>query len=209
MLEPDQEIPMPTEPAHWERFREHSLELARAFAPRMPRDSMFSHVTAAKIHGLHLPIRLVRDHRVHLVTASRQRRPRIRGTVAHYRPASRLQAITVAGLVATPPVQTWLHCAASLSLDEVIIIGDQLVRRQSPFATMQELEGAVIENAGRHGAKRLRAALEFIRPGTDSPRETMARLAIVRAGLPEPEINGVVRDTAGRYLRRCDLLYPQ
>ena len=40
-------------------------------------------------------------------------------------------------------------------------------------------------------------ALGLIRPGAESRPETLVRLAIIEAGLPEPEVNVDIRDGAG------------
>ena len=37
--------------------------------------------------------------------------------------------------------------------------------------------------------------------------ETRARLMFVRAGFPEPEVNGVVRDEAGEFVAEADLIW--
>lgn len=50
-------------------------------------------------------------------------------------------------------------------------------------------------------------ALESVRPRTDSARETQTRLLIVRAGLPEPEVNGEIFDQYGRKLATGDLVF--
>ena len=46
--------------------------------------------------------------------------------------------------------------------------------------------------AGNRGVRKARVALELIRVGADSPPETRLRLALVRAGLPEPDLNHVL-----------------
>lgn len=42
-----------------------------------------------------------------------------------------------------------------------------------------------------------------------SPRETLLRLLIRDAGLPEPEINFWIYDDDGRFLTESDLVYPE
>jgi hypothetical protein len=49
-------------------------------------------------------------------------------------------------------------------------------------------------SAGRRGRSALRLAIGCIRAGVESPRETLVRLMIVAAGLPEPVVNATVRD---------------
>ena len=47
------------------------------------------------------------------------------------------------------------------------------------------------------GVKIARLALDLIRVGSDSAPETMMRLALVQAGLPEPALNVVLRNGLG------------
>jgi hypothetical protein len=48
----------------------------------------------------------------------------------------------------------------------------------------------------------------LLRPGAESRPETLLRLLLGRAGLPEPEVNVDIRDDSGRFLGRADLVYP-
>lgn len=52
----------------------------------------------------------------------------------------------------------------------------------------EHMRTAVEQLAGRRGTPALRRALERVRARTDSPKETEIRLAIIDAGLPEPEV---------------------
>ncbi|QNE48122.1 hypothetical protein F1C58_15265 [Glaciihabitans sp. INWT7] len=113
------------------------------------------------------------------------------------------------GLRVSDPVETWCQLAAQLSLDELIIMGDGLVRRQSPFATLANLNAAVEGWGARRGAPNLRRALSEIRCRTDSARETALRLLIVRAGLPEPGVNVVIRNSFGVVIGLGDLVDPE
>ena len=42
----------------------------------------------------------------------------------------------------------------------------------------------------------------------ESPMETRLRWLLLQAGLPRPEVQTELRDTAGRFLGRADLYYP-
>lgn len=86
-------------------------------------------------------------------------------------------------------------------------MGDGLVRRKRPLVTLDELREAVDGIATHRGAKRLREALRWIRPRTDSARETVLRLLIIRAGFPEPEINGPIFNSFGALIAHGDLVY--
>lgn len=96
-----------------------------------------------------------------------------------------------------------------MSITEVVVIGDALVRRQAPLCSLDDLRARVQGHAGRRGFRTLSAALDLVRPRTDSPRETITRLLIVGAGLPEPVVNVDVRDDFDNFLGIGDLAYPQ
>ena len=68
---------------------------------------------------------------------------------------------------------------------------------ERPPATLDELRDAVARHAGRRGHRALVAALELVRPGTDSPAETELRLDLVEFGLPEPVVNLPIFDESG------------
>ncbi|HZA30317.1 MAG TPA: DUF559 domain-containing protein, partial [Propionibacteriaceae bacterium] len=94
--------------------------------------------------------------------------------------------------------------SVGVSLIDLVIAGDSLVK-----ATVLD-PGELVEAAkvwlGRN-AKRARQAAALVRAGVDSPMETRLRLLIVFAGLPEPEVNVVLRDSAGNWQWRLDLCY--
>ncbi|WP_345762289.1 hypothetical protein [Diaminobutyricibacter sp. McL0608] len=50
-------------------------------------------------------------------------------------------------------------------------------------------------------------ALDLIRPGSESRPESLLRLLLGSAKFPEPELNAVIRDEAGRSIGRFDLVY--
>ncbi|MGO4690258.1 endonuclease domain-containing protein [Glaciibacter sp. 2TAF33] len=174
----------------------------------MPSDQFFSHVTAALLHGLPLPRRFLERRSLDVATAVRGRRRSGVGVHGHLVPHVGMVEANTDGLGVASVVDVWCQLATSLSLDELIVVGDSLVRRQRPLATLVQLEQAVASHSGRPGVRRLREALALVRVRTDSPRETRLRLIIVRAGLPEPEVNAEIVDRYGVFLAWGDLVYP-
>ena len=132
----------------------------------------------------------------------------MRGVVGHLDRDATVRVTSVSGLRVASPPDTWCSLASVLSLDELVILGDAVVRRKHPLATIAELGRAVAGHAGRRGCQRLRKAFVEVRPGTDSPRETRTRLVLVRAGLPEPRINWPITNRHGAFLALGDLAYP-
>lgn len=198
-----------TEAEQWAAARESARGPARDYAARMPPDQFFTHVTAAIVHGLPLPARLLRSRIVDVGTVVRTQRRAGRGVRGHLVQPEYLSTILVGGLRVSSAVDTWCQLAAILPLDDLVSMGDALVCREQPHAAMDQLAAAVSRCTGRPGARRLREALELVRPRTDSPRETALRLLIVRAGLPEPEVNRAIENMFGAFLAWGDLVYWQ
>ena len=139
--------------------------------------------------------------------ARAMRRP---GVVGHVEATTLAHVhITPSGVPASAPVDAWCESAALLTSDELIVMGDGLVSRRNPVATLARLSAAVDARSGRRGTARLRIALHSIRANSDSARETMLRLAVTREGFPEPEVNAPLRDKAGRVIAHGDLVWPE
>lgn len=174
----------------------------------MPPHAFFSHSTAARIWGFPLPSRL-RGDVLHVSVMKPARAPRLKGIAGHHCMPGTVSVVTHSGLRLSGFVDTWCALSAQLSLDELVIAGDWLVRRKRPLASLEQLRAAAKSFAGRPGARVLATALALVRERTDSPRETRLRLTLVRAGLPEPEVNFKICDAAGRFIAFGDLAYPK
>ena len=127
----------------------------------------------------------------------------------HLVAAAQVRVVAVDGVPVASAVDAWVQLSSQLSLDEIVILGDALVCRQSPPATVEDLIAAVRRHVGRPGARTLREACALVRPRTDSPKETELRLLIVRAGLPEPEVNWRLVNRYGAFMAFGDLVYPR
>ena len=100
------------------------------------------------------------------------------------------------------PEAAFVAAARELDLVDLVAAGDWLVRLE--VTTVERLVRAATSARG-HGCARARRAAALVRERVDSVQETRLRLAIVLAGLPEPEVNPDVR-VGGRLLGRVDLL---
>jgi hypothetical protein len=120
------------------------------------------------------------------------------------------------GVRLTSPARTWLDLASLVSIDELVAAGDSIVVEHSenfplprqPLATIGDLKRIVSQHPGMRGVRKARLALDLIRVGADSAPETMMRLALVRAGLPEPVLNVVLRNGFGHPVVWPDAAYP-
>lgn len=172
---------------------------------------MFSHVTAAELWRLPLPLgwgfRSSEPLHVTRLEGRAIRRPGIVGHVASDVGRERIGPIPV-----VTPLQAWAECAALLRLDDLVAMGDALLAEWSPFPrarllTLDELAADVAARFRFRGVLRLRAALALVRPNVRSPQETDMRLLFDRAGLPEAELNAEVRDDDNRWLGISDFVY--
>lgn len=119
------------------------------------------------------------------------------------------------GVRVTSRVRTWLDLGTLLSVDDLVKIGDHLVRhprpwaegRSTPYATPEQL-AAILRAHPRSSTPQLAQALALIRVGSDSPAETALRLAFGRAHLPVPELN-VRQIDQGTDLGEPDLAWPE
>jgi hypothetical protein len=178
----------------------------RAYAARMPPDHVFSHVTAAALHGLPLPRRFDRSP-LHVSTFLPIQSPRMAGVIGHRLRPGGVDAASLRRLPVVSILDAWCQCATALSVDELVIAGDHIVGGRYPQKTVEQLHRAVASRRGSRGVLALTAAAELIRPGSESPKETEVRLLLVRGGLPEPELNVDVFGRDGRFIGRGDLVY--
>lgn len=112
--------------------------------------------------------------------------------------------------------RTFLDLATVLNPFELVAVGDYLVRRprpnyegrSQPFCTIACLEDARKRYPKIDGATNTRWGLDNIRVGSDSPQETLCRLLLVEAGLPEPKLNIPILLPGGVVIPDRDLVYP-
>ena len=162
--------------------------------------SYVSHYTAAEIWGGCVPEQPLTHVSVRLGNRSERR-----GISAHTA-AQDAHTTTYQGLLIATPEQTFLDLAGYLTLVELVIFGDSLVRKQR--TTPDDLVLAAATFRGR-GARLARRSAALVRRGVDSPMESRLRMLIVLAGFPEPTVNYTVRDGDGNVTMRFDLSYPE
>jgi hypothetical protein len=169
----------------------------------MAPGDLFSHVTAARLYGFPLPRRLEGQTRLDVWSESVQAKDA--GVIGH---RSRwLPSRTIDGLPVVDPVHVLVQLASLLGRDDLTAVGDYLVRRKEPLATVTRIREVVGSSKGVRGIRSLRLAVADVRAGTDSPMETRLRLAIVRGGLPEPVIGHTITTADGAFVGTPDLAY--
>ena len=203
--------------------------LSDAYALQLPEGVHLSHSTAAVRHGIPLPARAfpmtgspsrAASARVQVEAAIASpgrapRGPRVRGHQARpgFEPVMLLDGVPVA-----TPAAAWASLAPRLGVDELVAVGDAIVRipripgplghvLRAPLATFDELD-AVIRAGRRVGIGKLREARTLIRVGSASPKETELRLALShRVTMPTPVLDFDVY-ARGVFLGCSEIAYP-
>lgn len=179
-------------PAEWD-FDLSSA--ARSLAAATP-GAWISHVTAARLHGLVLPPWLADSNELHLSKPRKLPSVRRKGVSGHTVLVFDGEVEDFEGVRMTTRSRTWLDLASVLPLYDLVCMGDQLIRqprpefegRTTPFSTLPDLQKMLNLHRNRQGVVRAREAHDLMRIGADSAQESLLRLAILDAGLPEPDL---------------------
>lgn len=184
--------------------------LCAAYLARAPEDRFFSHLTAARLHRLPLPVAVQVDHRLHVSVLAPARAVRGAGVAGHQLTAKPGLVTRVRGLPVANAVETWCQLAPSLGVDALVTAADALVAvgTIAPQRTLEAMTAALRVDS-RRGVIALRSAFELVRPGTRSPAETRLRLLLLRAGIREPLVNQRVYARDGTFLGEGDLVFPE
>ena len=190
------------------------LDRCRSYAKRMRSSEFFSHLTAAELWGIPLPRQWSRGDPLHVATVGSVRSSKCRGIVGHQVFDERVITTSREGFRVADAASTWCHLAGILCQYDLVAAADYLVldppvpdrSEKRPLVTLTELTDRVNSYRGR-GCRRARAALVRVRAGSESPRETLLRLRLVDAGLPEPELGVDVFAHDGRWIARLDMFY--
>lgn len=185
------------------------VDRAAAFVQVFPKTASFSHLTAARLHVLPVSYAMEADERLHVVCPISQSRIRRADVVGHR--AFHPRSITlVDGLPVVDLADTWVDLGELVArgkpvgLDDLIVVGDAIATR---LHGIQPLRDALARRVRPRGKATLLEALEEVRVGSASPRETLARLMLVRSGVPQPALNKPIHGPDGSLLGIGDLVW--
>ena len=164
----------------------------------LPADSVVSHQSA--LHLMGIAIRPVLPLHFSTRTELRSRQDQI---VLHRRigPVWRDER---RGLPVTTPERAFVDSATELGFRDLVRVGDALV--QAGLITLEALWSFCFDSH-LDGVVRARRAVRHVREGVESFLETDVRLLLTFARLPVDGCNVDIRDEAGRFLARGDILF--
>jgi len=169
-----------------------------------PPSAAVSHLSAAALWGFEVPL-VPDDARVHLTVPRRGRVRNRSDRVVHCSVVPVPELRQLGGVMVTWPSRTWLDLAAVVPAAALLAVTDQMLARGFPE---DEFPCILRRSPGRRGAAPARRVLPWADPLAGSPMESVLRWLLVRAGLPRPVLQHVVRDAGGRFLGRVDLAWP-
>lgn len=197
--------------------RERHLLRMAALARVLPHHAFFVGPSAALAWGMPVP-RWTLDS-VHVGVPYPATPPRRDGvTGRRFRPKV-IKVTDVDGVPCLDPAGSWASLGKHLSLDDLVAAADALLwiprnpggfhpeAVRDPICRLVDLREA--EGRGQWlGAINIREALELTRTGSRSHPETILRLRLAEADLPEPELNAdILAD--GTWLANGDLVFRQ
>ena len=162
---------------------------------------VYSHVSAARLHGLSL---WAAPPTIHVVHAGR------RGTsapensvVRHNQVLPSSEIVRVDGICMTSLERTVVDCGRILSLHSAVIIADSALRRG---ANASLIHSAVAHGAGTRNILRVRAMANAMDGRSESAGETRVRLLMSDWGVPNPELQYRIWTRIGPV--RADFAWP-
>lgn len=170
-------------------------DAARALSEATP-GAWISHVTAARLRNSYLPPWLSDSSELHISKPKALPGVRRQGIHGHRVIVGPGEIELVRGMWLSTRARTWLDMSRTLPLNDLVAMGDELIRMPRPafegrvdaYASVTDLKTLIGRHANLQGIVRARQALDLMRVGSDSAPETFLRLAMLDAGLPEPEL---------------------
>lgn len=177
------------------RIRAVTVQRCYEAQSRSRRCLIFGLETALKLMCVEVPSEIDYDG-LTAVAPDCPNRPQLHGVRSIVWPHE-LPTVTINDITCVTPAMTWIMYARKTGLQEMILLGDALTRRdiEQKWYSKAQLESCVadfIQTNGYNGRNRFQVcsrALSLMRENTDSFPETLLRLTLMQHGLPCPEVN--------------------
>lgn len=184
--------------------KDRALQHVLAHERNSPQSGLtvYSHTTAALLHGLSL---LDTPRTVHISRRARTSTKKVPADVRrHIRTLPGKDIMTIGSLQVTTLDRTLVDCAAILDYQPGLVIADHAARLG---ASPDRVRQIVDSMSGRRGIRNVRKVVESINPLSESPGETLTRILLKDFDVPMPELQVPVRTRNGRH--RLDFAWPK
>ncbi|WP_167132589.1 hypothetical protein [Paramicrobacterium chengjingii] len=177
-----------------------------ALLSRMPDRIVFSHTTAARLHGMWLPFTL--DDTVHTTLPAPQRCMRRKGARGHSARLIDADRTRIGELPVTTVERTWCDLGSILELPDLVAAADGLLCHKNSRTTVVKLQAVVARQRNRPYHAKLRRALGLVTDQSASRPESLVRVELALSNLPTPIPNFRLNLTHRPGYRVVDLAYP-
>jgi hypothetical protein len=171
----------------------------RAWALVLPPDAAFSHRTAGELLGA--PV--ASPTAPHVALTPRRVLPQWTGVSVHGRRLTSDDVIDHDGLRVTSGAQTFLDLAPSIWPDDLVAIGDALLR--AGHMTPESLAERLSRADRVRGVVRARACAPLLSAKAMSRPESLIRYWVLTSDLPAPELQIPILDRSGVVRAHADL----
>lgn len=174
--------------------RQHdALRRIAALAAQLTTPMWFSHESAALVWDLAV-VNL--SPQTHLTQLYPQNGETDREVIRHCAALPEVDRTVHRALPVTGIERAVLDCAMTLPVDRGLVIADSALHRG---VDPGDLADRLRRFAGHRGVRRARTVLALGDGRAESPGETLVRLAVLRSGLPEPELQIGVATQSGTF----------
>jgi hypothetical protein len=172
---------------------------------RLPNGCVFSHRTAARIHGVDVVLRTIPLAQQDVTAPGRVRMRTSDDLRVHTSSLCAEDTTSVAGLPCTRPLRTAFDLARHLPLVEAVAAVDALLH--SGKVNKSALHTYIERHAHWSGVVQSREVVELAEPASESLMESVLRMALIRAGCPRPAVQHWICDRHRTRIGRVDLWY--
>ena len=178
---------------------------ARALSLKSQRNPVFSHETAAALHGL--PLYRPHPNKVH-VTLPDSRPGSAEGTIRHRAALADDESVEVGGVISTSFARTVADIARTATFAQAVTVTDAALRRIAVRASHRydggkaaQFRSDVTQIAARsaHGVRRAERVLNFADGRAQLPGESVSRIRLAELGFSDIRLQTRVPALSGSY----------
>ena len=185
----------------WERTRRLHGLMARVLIERVSGEVAISHQSATLLHGL--PSWGVDLDRVQLTRMTGRARSD-RASQIHRSPLRADDVVEAQGLRLTNPARAIVETTCTSSYEVGVVLCDAALREG--IATAEQLIMMAKRLEHWPGSPAARTAVAFADGASESVGESRLRVLMANQGVPPPELQVEIRNSAGQLLGRVDFL---
>ena len=175
------------------------LDRIRAVVETRKNDPILSHQSAAALWGI--PLANPWPNAVHLLALPTSHARSKNGVLVHRTEFGWDDIVELDGVLVTSPARTLLDLARALPFADAVVALDHATnpRRAAPRLLVypEELSEQLSREGTGRGMAKAQRAIDFSRPNSDNPGESVSRVAIFELGFPDPELQVRHRNPRG------------